>query len=235
MIIVLLNKFTSLLRGGQIYGLREKSSMKTMIAFMSMIQKQDTRAYIESLIYCFAAPTIRGLKPGNLINLRRSGDKNIAAIWDAEKEGLLRRFRLSSFTLSARTTADESSVLILVYRKELLVRALFAEESRALLDSLGYGDVSNVESCLERLGERFQCDFPHEIGLFLGYPPKDVEGFIRNRGEDPLLVGCWKVYGNVRKARRTFRRYKQVETSAARALIRRARHTWPHLGERACI
>ena len=37
-------------------------------------------------------------------------------------------------------------------------------------------------------------DFPHEIGLLLGYPPEDVIGFIENRGQNPLYIGYWKVY-----------------------------------------
>ena len=51
--------------------------------------------------------------------------------------------------------------------------------------------------------------FPHEIGLFLGYPVGDVAGFIRNRGKNCRCVGCWKVYCNECEARRTFARLKK--------------------------
>lgn len=50
--------------------------------------------------------------------------------------------------------------------------------------------------------------FPHEIGLFLGYPPEDVEGFMQHR-TDVLCVSTWKVYGNLEAAQRTFARYKK--------------------------
>ena len=52
-------------------------------------------------------------------------------------------------------------------------------------------------------------DFPHEIGLFLGYPPEDVRGFIENHAEGYKFVGCWKVYGDEKSAKKQFARYKK--------------------------
>ena len=50
-------------------------------------------------------------------------------------------------------------------------------------------------------------EFPHEIGLFLGYPPEDVLGFQRYRGQNCKLCGYWKVYSDVDRARVLFRLY----------------------------
>ena len=47
-------------------------------------------------------------------------------------------------------------------------------------------------------------EFPHEIGLFLGYPPDDVEGFIENREKAFKCPGYWKVYGDEEKAKAQF-------------------------------
>ena len=55
---------------------------------------------------------------------------------------------------------------------------------------------------------REQGGFPHEIGLFLGYPLGDVAGFIRNRGKNCKCSGCWKVYCNELEAQKRFARYK---------------------------
>ena len=52
-------------------------------------------------------------------------------------------------------------------------------------------------------------EFPHEIGLFLGYPPGDVHGFIENKPDACKCVGIWKVYGDKEKARQTFARYRK--------------------------
>ncbi len=55
-------------------------------------------------------------------------------------------------------------------------------------------------------------DFPHEIGLFLGYPPCDVAGFIDNGGRNFKYAGQWKVYGGVENTLRNFERYKKCRS-----------------------
>jgi hypothetical protein len=61
--------------------------------------------------------------------------------------------------------------------------------------------------CLRQKFEEFP-QFPHEVGLFLGYPPDDVLGFMKHKGQNYKLNGCWKVYGNVDKAKTDFRCYE---------------------------
>lgn len=52
-------------------------------------------------------------------------------------------------------------------------------------------------------------EFPHEIGLFLSYPPEDVKGFINHRAGGFKCAGLWKVYGDEEKARSLFEKYKK--------------------------
>ena len=68
----------------------------------------------------------------------------------------------------------------------------------------------NPEHCVAKLVDRLKesPEFPHEIGLFLGYPPEDVKGFIENRALHSKCTGCWKVYGDQEEAERIFARYK---------------------------
>lgn len=74
----------------------------------------------------------------------------------------------------------------------------------------GYTD-TGVDGAIERLRMRLASGdgFPHEIGLFLGYPVEDVLGFIENAGQNCKCCGCWKVYCNECEAVRTFARYKK--------------------------
>ena len=51
--------------------------------------------------------------------------------------------------------------------------------------------------------------FPHEMGVFLGYPLGDVIGFIKNAGQNCKCVGCWKVYCNECEAIKAFARFKK--------------------------
>ena len=49
------------------------------------------------------------------------------------------------------------------------------------------------------------CSYPHEMGIFLGYPLADVKGFIKK--ETCLLYGYWKVYANPKRVQELFKLY----------------------------
>jgi hypothetical protein len=51
--------------------------------------------------------------------------------------------------------------------------------------------------------------FPHEIGVFLGYPLQDVKGFIENNGRNSKYTGLWKVYGDKAASIRMFEKYRK--------------------------
>ncbi|MDR0601741.1 MAG: DUF3793 family protein [Treponema sp.] len=105
------------------------------------------------------------------------------------------------------------NILILVYRPDLLALALDNREVRRTLEKLNYPAAGSVEDCLGHLSRRFLSggEFPHEVGFFLGYPPEDVLGFIRNRGSGCKRCGMWKVYGDVERADALFREYKRCK------------------------
>lgn len=99
--------------------------------------------------------------------------------------------------------------LIYVYRPEKLSHDLQSSTAGCLLKQCGYTGC-HANACLQHLMKRLneQTDFPHEIGLFLGYPPEDVDGFMHKRCPHKC-VGCWKVYHNEEAARTLFARYKK--------------------------
>jgi hypothetical protein len=84
------------------------------------------------------------------------------------------------------------------------------ENAVSLLRCHGY-DPERCEHCVKKLAckLRSQPDFPHEIGLFLGYPPEDVQGFICQGPDCCKCSGCWKVYGDPEAAQKTFDQYKK--------------------------
>lgn len=103
--------------------------------------------------------------------------------------------------------------LIYLYRPNRLSADLEDRQAARLLSEFGYCG-GHPERCIRRLMARLaeSAEFPHEIGLFLGYPPEDVDGFIHRRDE-AKCCGTWKVYGDVDAARETFARYRKC-TSA---------------------
>ena len=109
--------------------------------------------------------------------------------------------------------------LLLVYRPDRLERQLADPAVRALLKWEGYPVEQGLEAMLKALSRRLAGEeFPHEVGLFLGYPPEDVVGFCLHQGRDYKLSGCWKVYSDVERARRCFRRYSLCRDALCRRL-----------------
>ena len=97
-------------------------------------------------------------------------------------------------------------------------------EVREFLRSCGY-ESFEVASVLVRLRRRYQLyagiskEFPHELGVLLGYPVGDVQGFIDNRGENSLTSRYWKVYQNPKEAERIFDLYDRVKEQALKEIM----------------
>ena len=100
--------------------------------------------------------------------------------------------------------------MIYIYRPGRLQSDLNADEAKDILLRFGYEE-SNLDGCISRLADRiYECDeFPHEVGLFLGYPPEDVQGFIEFGGRKSKASGYWKVYGDVDRAQKQFERFSK--------------------------
>ena len=77
----------------------------------------------------------------------------------------------------------QSRVLLYLYRPDALRRDLENSDARDILRDCGYEACCRAESCLSCLIGKMRsgADFPHEVGLFLGYPPEDVRGFMEKR------------------------------------------------------
>ena len=105
----------------------------------------------------------------------------------------------------------EDYTLIYTYRKSHLEKDLKQEGVKELLLSYGYPQAAKLESHLVCLKKRLcECNgFPHEIGVFLGYPLEDVKGFIENKGQDCLYCGLWKVYCNEQEAKKNFQKLEK--------------------------
>jgi hypothetical protein len=88
-------------------------------------------------------------------------------------------------------------------------RTLHQPKAMELLEQFGYRREDTLAELLERLKIRMQVrkTFLHEVGLFLGYPPDDVAGFIENKGQNYAFSGYWKVYANEERTRALFDLY----------------------------
>lgn len=149
--------------------------------------------------------TLAGLKSANLFNHRFSSRRDVLDELEIVNGKLNRR---GVFVDALRWR--DGSVLIYAYRKNSLEKELMQDGAVSLLSQYGY-ESCDVADCIELLKQRLagsDC-FPHEIGLFLGYPLPDVIGFIQNKGKNCKCCGPWKVYCNEHEAMRLFDKIKK--------------------------
>ena len=158
----------------------------------------------EELVIRQAAPTLAGIKTGSLFPCPCE-----------DKAALLTEIRAFNRRYQARGLCllplrfTKGKALLYLYRPAALQRDLDSDAAAKLLAGAGY-PCGSCGGCVAALVRRMHSSakFPHEVGLFLGYPPEDVRGFIENRASGFKLIGCWKVYGDVDAARKKFESFE---------------------------
>lgn len=155
----------------------------------------------EEVVY-YGAPTLAGLKTGNLMSCPYESKKKIMDEIRALNDELVPK-GICLYPLRFH----KGRALVYMFRPSFLERDLKDNKAMEILEAAGYTS-KDYSSCMMELIKRLRnCNcskfFPHEIGLFLSYPPEDVKGFM----EDPdgcKCVGTWKVYGDEQAAKRKF-------------------------------
>lgn len=169
----------------------------------------------EEMLVRHCSPTLAGVKTGNMFRCTYES-----------AEGLRSEIRRLNRLLASKglrillLKMEEKSALIYVYRPSKLKEDFSSEEVTELLKQYGYAWEIPAKCIVQLIGRlQEQEEFPHEIGLFLGYPPEDVRGFIENNAKDAKCVGSWKVYGDEEAAKKRFAQYKSCTSSYLRHLL----------------
>ena len=179
---------------------------------LSILMTLD-RNSVDTKLATQCAPVIAGVKVSNLLTVKREFLQDICQIFAGTP---IRVFVLCW---------HKDKVSILLYRKELLQNYLKRGEVIDLLNAMGYEDCT-LHKIFPVLQKRYKNhvldngEFPHELGLILGYPACDVSGFMNNKGRNFSYNGYWKVYENKDEAVKTFTKYDRVKEAAIRLLGR---------------
>lgn len=157
------------------------------------------KAETQLVLQC--APLIMGLKISNMFTINNSQLRRI--------KNLLQGSRIKLYVLC---TKDEKTTVFL-YNEELLARHLEKKKIREFMRHYGYHfcEPEYVLFCFQRRYRSYRVGesvFPDELGILLGYPLEDVEGYIKNEGRDALYIGYWKVYDKVQAKKEIFRMYE---------------------------
>lgn len=175
---------------------------------------KDISRTFEAVLVRQCAPTLAGMKPGSIFCFNHSPlevSRQKVCQWNKQ----LAPFGLTVQILLERPSS--SSVIVFVYRHNRLEQMLSDDAYQSFLAQAGY-ERTNLDDLLEQLAQRLrtQPEFPHEIGVFLGYPLRDVIGFIENHGRNFTCCGFWKSYGDPAEMQVCFACYRRcIQTYVA--------------------
>ncbi|MEA5058764.1 hypothetical protein SDC9_85324 [bioreactor metagenome] len=157
----------------------ERLNEESVDAFRKGIRCLNHREQLERYFLLSAAPVLMGIKPSTLICIQHC----CKDVWKEQEKHVSERTGLCVKELYQTKTASG----LLIYDESLLHERIRNLSGKELLQRYGYPTESALADLLEHLKGRFGgAQFPHEIGVFLGYPPEDVDAFIRNSGKDYL-------------------------------------------------
>ncbi|MBW2039277.1 MAG: DUF3793 family protein [Deltaproteobacteria bacterium] len=159
----------------------------------------------------------------------------MASVLFADKAGELLMLRAEHSELSIDQRIERIAALsrswgfsyLVLCRSQVCARVIIYDQMKVqktlsnvpqwVFDKMGYPhDIGPIEF-LEEVGRRWQDkgQIPHEIGLALGYPIKDVLGYM---GLIPLRStgNCgWRIYGDPTPSLRKSREFEQAREQAA--------------------
>lgn len=163
--------------------------------------------------YC--APALAGIKSANIVSCDRLKIDNAE-----EKISVLNKQLNKKDIFFDILWRCRKSILVMVYRKEVLEKTLSEEKIYRFLRTFGYPEIVTADGYIKFLKARMENqDFPHEIGAFLGYPLHDIQGFLYHKDYGCILCGEWKVYKDAEMAKTLFERFESCRKAVVKRVL----------------
>ena len=161
----------------------------------------------------YAAPTLCGIKAGNLFCVRQSDF--------CEREFYESAAALKAFGIESAFVQGRRGKIIALFYDELWVQKILSTPCAAqYLSGKGYsrGGAVAVQDFVQKVCSKIKsgADFPHEIGILLGYPLLDVIEFDKRKGRGCAHCGYWKAYCDVERAKKLSLLYKECSERCER-------------------
>ncbi len=102
---------------------------------------------------------------------------------------------------------------LFVYNPKKLEETINNKYTLKYLKQLGYSKHFNLDNYVTTLTNKLKYNhsFPHEIGFFLGYPVKDVLGFMGLTQLPLAKTMGWQMYGNTDSSEQLYYHIKSVK------------------------
>ena len=167
-----------------------------------------------SNLIAHCAPTLAGIKTANLFTYRFASREILI------RDVLVANMKLNSKGVFVEILRMNRCAQILVYRLSRLAADLAQDATQEFLETYGYR-TNSIDDCIAHLKERLLSPhgFPHEVGLFLGYPLPDVIDFIKHQGRNSKCTGFWQVYHDECEAEKIFEKYRRCKAVYSRLFL----------------
>ena len=154
-------------------------------------ENKSNSLYIKRILEMLGA-VILGSKPAEIINV--PGSKEDKKIKLSQIEAFFSN--CSRITYRVITTHDGGKRVLFINEKSM-EKVLVNKRCINFLKFVGYSSDYELNDYMDELVFRLQSEeFPHEIGVFLGYPLKDVLGFMGYGKNELVEVKNWRIYGD---------------------------------------
>lgn len=159
-------------------------------------------------------PVLAGVKPAEIMSFKRCDS------YARQKITSIEQHMTNLPTLSIRIQEiSDGSTKVLFYHRESLDSYLNKGTVRRFLATEGYPIYWGLERCIDELLSRFEnSEMPHEIGVFLGYPLKDVLGFLGRVKLTYQKTQGWQVFGDPTLSDRLYDEIQQARFNIRKRL-----------------
>lgn len=179
---------------------------RVLIDFLNHINNFKDYDFILALIKSTVAPTFNDLKLGTMMNLRNA-KRPLKDYWMQNKFILRDALGLDFYELKE----GKDFVLVYFFKNNRLEKKLSQIKIKDFLNSYGYISCVSTGDYLNLLSQRFRETCPDEIGIFLGYPLKDVMDFKDRDKKACKCTGYWKCFNNEKSSLEAFKRFDEVK------------------------
>lgn len=179
----------------------------TCLEFYNKLESMNGEEYIKNFLIYNASLVIAKVKPATTIAFKKY-NRDLYSNWGSMGKEFIQSIGLDFIELRE----SDDSIVVLIYNQSLLEKYIDKEENKEFLVDLGYSENGTIVEHLNVLANRYkEFNCPHELGIFLGIPIKDVKDFMDCNDKKCLLCGYWKVYNDCISAQRIFLSYDQVK------------------------
>ena len=175
--------------------------------FYNKLNSMHSKEYIETFLVYNLSLVIAGIKPAVTLTIKKNNQK-LYNSWNDFGINFLNSTNLKFVELRE----SNESIIIMIYDEFILGKELNTKSHKEFLFNIGYTNnkcISDYINTLKSRYEKYHC--PHELGLFLGIPFKDVKDFMECTTKKCLLCGYWKVYNDSKQAKKIFTKYDKVK------------------------